>query len=157
ADRSKGVTAAVRLLRLRPALAGQQDVVQEGIAAAAGLHGLRPVFPKPAHGVREESSALLAAVAALAPYVVHLVADESEGALHHLVRHPPVAAVDVLVRAPVLEEDADRLRLIFADEGRVAVRAAQADVGADGAEDAAELVRSFPGGGEGADGAAAPA
>ena len=91
---------------------------------------------------------------AVAPGVLDLVASEGEGALHLLVGHPPVAAVDVQVLAAVLQEDADRLGLVFADQGRIVVAAAQADVGADGAEDATEGVGPLPGGGEGADGAA---
>ena len=94
------------------------------------------------------SVAWLAVVAAVAPVVIDFVAGEVEGAFHLLVGHPPVAAVDVLVGAAVLEEDADRLRLVLADQGRIDVAAAQADVGADRAEDAAERVGPFPGGGE---------
>ena len=84
----------------------------------------------------------------VAPVVVDLVAGEDQGPLHLLVGHPPVAAVDVQVGAAVLEEDADRLRLVLADQRRIDVPAAQADVGADRAEDAAERVGPLPGRGE---------
>ncbi len=81
---------------------------------------------------------------ALAPRVVHLVARKPQSALHLLVRHPPVAAVDVLVRRAVLQEDADRLRLGLADQRRILVPAPQPDVSADRREDARERVRPLP-------------
>ena len=59
--------------------------------------------------------------------------------------------------AAVLEEDADRLRLVLADQRRIDVAAAQADVGADRAEDAAEGVGPLPRRRERADRAAAGA
>ncbi|EDY21298.1 hypothetical protein CfE428DRAFT_1591 [Chthoniobacter flavus Ellin428] len=57
--------------------------------------------------------------------------------------------------AAVHLEDADRLRLIFADERGIHVRPAQADHGADAGEDARELIRPFPSRDESADCAAA--
>ena len=69
-----------------------------------------------------------------------------------LVGHPPVAAVNIEIVFAVLEEDAEGLGLGFADEGRVIVTATEADVGADHGVDAAEVIGSFPGGGEGGDG-----
>src|SRR5581483_604999 len=65
--------------------------------------------------------------------------------LHRLVGHPPVAAVSVVVVRPVLQKDADGLRLVLADERVVAVAAAQADISADRAEDAGEGVGALPG------------
>src|SRR5262249_48773235 len=57
----------------------------------------------------------------------------------------------------VLEEDTQRLGLIFADERGIDVAAAQAHVGADGAEDPAERVGTLPRRSEGTDGTAAGA
>ena len=98
---------------------------------------------------------MLAVVTAVAPVVVHLVPGEDQRSLHLLVGHPPVAAVDVQVGAAVLEEDADRLGLELADQSGIVVAAAQPDVSADRAEDAAKRVGPLPRGGEGADRAAA--
>ena len=58
---------------------------------------------------------------------------------------------------PSCEEDADRLGLVLADQRRIDVAAAQADIGADRAEDAAEGVGPLPGRGERADRSAAGA
>src|SRR6185295_9958267 len=69
----------------------------------------------------------------------------------------PVAAVAVVVVAAVLQEHPDGLGLLLADPGGVAIAAAQAHVGADGAEDPAELTGPLPGRGECGDGAAAAA
>src|SRR5262245_35466388 len=96
-------------------------------------------------------------MATLAPGVLDLIAGEGEDPLHLLVGHPPVAAVDVQVLRAVLEEDTQRLGLIFADERGIDVAAAQAHVGADGAEDPAERVGTLPRRSEGTDGTAAGA
>ena len=87
---------------------------------------------------------MLAVVAAVAPDVVDLVTGEGKRALHFLVGHPPVAAIDVEVVGAVLEENADRLGSYLRIERRVFVAAAQADVRADRAEHAAESVGTFP-------------
>src|SRR5215510_5079183 len=100
---------------------------------------------------------MLDVVSAVAPGVVDLVASEGESAFHLLVGHPPVASVEVQVVLAVLEEDADRLGLELANQRRIVVAAAQADVGADRAEDAAKGVGPLPRRREGADGPAAGA
>src|SRR5262245_26996864 len=100
---------------------------------------------------------MLATMPARPPGVFHLVAGEGERALHLLVSHPPIAAVDVEIGAAVLQEDAERLGFVFANECWVNVGAAQTDVGADGAENTAKGVGPLPGYREGANGAAAGA
>src|SRR5262249_30412145 len=123
----------------------------------AGLDGRRPILPQPAHGIREDLRGMLAVVATGAPGVVDFVAGEGQGALHLLVRHPPVAAVDVLIAAPILEKDPKRFRLDLANQCGIDIAAAQPHISADGTEDAAEGVRPFPGCRERADRAAAGA
>lgn len=110
------------------------------------------VFPEPGEGFEEDFVAFLAAVAAFIPAVGVFVAGEFESALHRLVGHPPIAAVDVEVIFAILEEDAEGLGFGFADEGGVVISSAEADVGSDHGVNAAEVVRPFPGGGEGGDG-----
>ena len=119
--------------------------------------GCGPILPEPAHGVGKDLGGVLAVVSAVAPGMVDFVAGKDQRAFHFLVGHPPVAAIDVLVVAAILQEDAERLGLILADQRRVDVAAAQADVGADGAEDAAKSIGPFPRRGEGADRPAAAA
>ena len=111
------------------------------------------VFPKPSEGLDEDFVAFLAAVAAIIPSMGVFVAGEFEGALHGLVGHPPVTAIDVEIVLTILKENTERFGFGFADEGRVVVTASKADVGADHGVDAAEVIGSFPGGGEGGDGA----
>src|SRR6185503_11452414 len=109
---------------------------------------LRPVLPEPAHHIGKDFRGVLAVVAALAPYVVHVVAGEDERPLQFLIRHPPIAGVDILVRAAILEKNSDRLRLVLADERWIVVPAAQTDIGADCAEHAAKRIRPLPSRGE---------
>ncbi len=136
-----------------PGLVGDEDFLQLR-RPGAGLHRFGPVFPEPAHGFGKDFGGVAGVVGAFTPGVIDFVAGKAEGAFHFLIGHPPVAAGDVLIVGAVLEEDADRLGLVLADPGWVVVAAAEADVGADGAEDAGEGVGAFPGGGEGADGTA---
>src|SRR5580765_4493602 len=86
-----------------------------------------------------------------APFVVDLVSSELEGSFHFLVGHPPIAAEFVEIVAAVLQENANRLWLVFADQRWIIVAAAQADVSADGAKDPRKGVRPFPGCRESAD------
>ena len=86
-----------------------------------------------------------------------VVTGVGQGALHGLVGHPPIAAVDIVIVGAVLEENAESFRLGLADEARIAVAAAETDVGADDAEDAGKFRGTFPRRGEGGDGPAAGA
>ena len=87
---------------------------------------------------------LLPAVAAVAPDVIQIVTGKCERPFHRLVGHPPVAGIDVQVARAVLQKDAQRLRLILADERGITVTPAQPDIRADGAEHAAEGIRPLP-------------
>ena len=118
----------------------------------AGFDGFGIVMPDVLHGLRHDRGRVFAVVAALAPGVGDFVSRPLQRAVHRLVGHPPVAAVNVEVVAAVLHEDADRLWFKLADECRVLMPAAQTDVRADCADDAAERVRSFPRRGESTDG-----
>ena len=120
-----------------------------------GLDGLGIVLPQPAHGLGEDGGAVILVVAVGAPDVLHFVAGPLEGPVHGLVGHPPVAGVDVEILVSVLEEDAERFRFGFADEGGQFVAAAEADIGSDHGIDTAERIRPVPGGHEGADSAGA--
>src|SRR5687767_15973571 len=73
-----------------------------------------------------------------------VVAREDEGALHFLVGHPPVAAVDVQIVFAILKKNANWLWLHFAHQCRVIVSTSEPDVSANAAEHTAETVRSFP-------------
>ena len=126
-----------------PAFAGDQDLL-ELLGAEPRLHGRGPVFPEPAHRVGKDLGRVVAAVPAGSPFVVDFVAGERERAFHFLIGHPPIAAVDVQVGAAVLEKDADRLGLELADQGRIDVAAAQADISADRAENTPERIRAAP-------------
>ena len=106
-----------------PVFARNEDFSQ-WLRPLAGRNGLGPVLPEPARGVGENLGRVLTVVAAVAPIVVDLVAGEAQGAFQFLIGHPPVAAVDVEVVRAVLEEDADRLRLIFSNQGGIDVRPA---------------------------------
>ena len=140
-----------------PALAGDQERAEALEGRAAGLDGLRPIVPEPADRIGEQLRAVFAVVAAVAPDVAMVVTGVGQGALHGLVGHPPIAAVDIVIVGAVLEENAESLGLGLADEARIAVAAAETDVGADDAEDAGEFRRTFPRRGEGGDGTAAGA
>ena len=98
---------------------------------------------------------MVAVVSAGSPVVIDFITRESECPLHLLIGHPPVAAIDIQVGAAVLKEDADRLGLILADQGRVDVAPAQADIRADRTEDPPERIGPLPRGRERADRAAA--
>ena len=107
--------------------------------------------PKPAHRIGEDGVAVFAAVPAVAPFVFQLIAGKLERALYHLVGDPPVAAVNVQVILTVLQKNAERLRLGFADERRNLVAAAQADVSADGRVNPVKRIGPVPSDVEGAD------
>src|SRR5688572_21187334 len=96
-------------------------------------------------------------VAAFAPGVVHVVASPGEGAFHHLVGHPPVAAVKVVIARAALEENLDGLGLELPDEYGKLVAPVDADISADAREDSAETVGPVPSDHEGGDAAAAVA
>src|SRR5947207_8307581 len=93
---------------------------------------------------------MLAVMAAIAPVMINVVAGEFEGGKHLLISEKPVAAVNIQIVAAVLQENADGLRLGFADQGRIVVAAAQADISPDAGEDAPESIRPLPGCGKGA-------
>ena len=76
----------------------------------------RPVFPEISHRIREDRRGVLAGVSAVAPDVLDFIAGKLERAFHGLIRHPPVTAVDVEVVGAVLKKDANRFRLVLADE-----------------------------------------
>src|SRR5690349_8144356 len=95
---------------------------------------------------------MLAIVAAFPPNVVHLVAREGQGAFHLLVGHPPIAPVNILIGAAVLEKNANPFWLHFTNDGGIRIAAAEADVSANAAEDPAESIRPLPGSRERANG-----
>src|SRR5262249_740937 len=117
----------------------------------AGFDGLWPVFPKPAHGIRKKRCPMFAIVRAFSPDVLDLISGKRKRTLKGLVRHPPVAAVAIIIIRAVLQKDSNRFRLVFADERGVSIAPTQSHVGSDGAENAAELIRTFPGRRESAD------
>ena len=80
-----------------------------------------------------------------------VVALELERGGHRLVGEGPVAVFVVEIARAVLQVNADRFGWCLADECLVIM--ATADVGetADMAQDLAEVVRAFPGNGEGTD------
>ena len=45
-------------------------------------------------------------MAAFAPGAVHVAAGPGEAVFHHLFRHPPVAAVEVVISSAALQENA---------------------------------------------------
>ena len=90
-----------------------------------------------------------------APDVIHFVARVGQGTLHFLVRHPPIAAVDVQIAAAVLQEYADRLGFRLADQCGIFVAAAQTDIRSNCTEHPRKGVGPLPGHGERADGTAA--
>ena len=59
-----------------------------------------------------------------APRVVYLVAGKCQRTFEGLVRHPPVAAVDILVAVTVLQKDAQTLGLELPHERMNAVATA---------------------------------
>ena len=120
-------------------------------AVARRRDRLLPFPPPPTQRVGQDRGAVVAVVAAGARDEPHVVARILERAGHRLISDPPVAAVDVEVAAPILEEDADRPRLGLANERRVGIAAAQARVRADERAHAAERVGPVPGGRERAD------
>ena len=137
----------------RPRFACAQDFPDQRLSrAVAGVHRRRVVFPQPTECVREDASGLFAVVASGAPGLLKFVAGELEGAVHVEVGDPPVATIDILVVRAVLQEDAQRLGLGFANEDGIGVATSQSDVGADGAEDPPKQVGAFPGDGEGGNG-----
>ena len=142
-----------------PVFAGHQRLedVLPRLAFGVGLDRRRPVAPQPAQRVGKDRRRVPRVVLAVAPLVAHVVAGVLERRQHVLVGDEPAAGVVVQVVPAVLQEDANRLRLGLADQHREAVAAAQAHVGADGAEHAPERVGPLPGGDERRDGAAAVA
>src|SRR5688572_13079900 len=79
-----------------------------------------------------------------APCVLHVVAGEDQRPLHLLVRHPPIAAVDVQIVLAVLEKNADGLWLHLAHQCRIIIAAAQTDISADAAEHTTKPIGPFP-------------
>src|SRR5262249_8550368 len=77
--------------------------------------------------------------------------------LHFLIGHPPIAAIDVLVVAAVLQKDANWLGLVLADQRRIDIAAAEAHIRTNRAEDPREGVWPLPGGSERTNGAAGAA
>ena len=143
--------------RRLPILAAHQDLHDRlpRLAFGVGAEGRRVIAPEPAQGLGEDGGGVLVVVTAVAPGVVDVVSGEFQGGEHFLVRQEPVAGVDVQIVGAILEENADGFRLGLADQSRIVIAAAQADKSADAAEDAAEGIGPFPGGGKGTDGAAA--
>src|SRR6267142_2845993 len=117
-------------------------------------HSLGPVFPKPAHRVRQGSGSLFARMPAIAPNVLHFITRKRQSAFHSLISHPPVATVYVEVVGAVLHKYTNGLWLIFSDQTWVTHTTTQIDVSADRTEDACECIWSFPRGGKGGDCAA---
>lgn len=132
--------------------------------------------PEPAHGVGEDGGAVFAVVGAFASDELVIPVGEFEGCGHVLVGDPPTAELVIDIVFAVLEEDADgaaELEELFflwgvvgfvgvfeaglADGRRVDVAAADVGEAADVGDDFLELVGAVPGGGEGADAAAAVA
>ena len=94
---------------------------------------------------------MLDVVPPFAPRVLDLIAGELERPFHLEIRHPPVAAVDVLVVAAIFEEDPDGPGLVLADQRGIDIPPAQPHIGANAAEDPLEGVGTLPRRGEGAD------
>src|SRR5262245_56401758 len=84
----------------------------------AGLRRLLDA-PQPAERVGEEGAPVFAVVPAVPEFEAVIVIGESQGGGHVLIRNRP-APVDVIqVTRAILQEDADRLPLSLADQGRV--------------------------------------
>src|ERR1043165_5181383 len=131
----------VSLTNKLPFFAGNQDSVEGVVSSLVRRHRLRPIFPKPAHLVGKNTGALLAAVIAVTPGVIHFVAGEGQRALHGLIRHPPIASAFVVIVRTILQKNAKWLRLEFADQSRIAISAAQTDVSSNRAPHATKSIR----------------
>ncbi len=94
-------------------------------------------------------------VAAVTPSVVDFITGECKRPLDGLVGHPPITAKRVDVGAAVLQIDAQRLGLALADQHGITIAAAEIDIGADRAENAAKRVGTLPGGRKSTNGTAA--
>jgi hypothetical protein len=114
--------------------------------------------PEPAQRVGEDRGAVLVVVAVTFSEIeTHIVAHVAEGGVHVFVGGGPVAERIVEVAAAVLQENADRFALRFADERWVGVAAHEVHEATDRGEHFAKLVGALPRDGEGGDGAAAGA
>src|SRR5689334_10249353 len=89
--------------------------------------------------------------------MLNFVTGECQGPLHHLVRHPPIATINIEIIGAILQEYADRFGLELANKRRVNLATSQSHVRPDGAENTRKCIRPLPGGGEGADGTTAGA
>src|SRR5829696_2680853 len=98
---------------------------------------------------------MFAIVPAIAPGMLDVVPSKDQGAFHHLIGHPPVTAIDVLIARTVLKINPDRFGLSLANQCGVNVATAQTDISPDAAKDPPKRIGSFPGGGERADRATA--
>lgn len=82
-----------------PVFAGDEPFGGAGfcVVEVGGDGSFAVVFPEPGEGFGHDFGAFFAAVFSFVPAVGVFVTGELEGALHGLVGHPPVAAVDVEV------------------------------------------------------------
>ena len=113
-------------------------------------------MPHPLHHLGENLGRAPHVVAAIAPVETAVIARELQCRGQHAVALIPVPEKRVprIVR-PVLQEDAQRLRLVLAHDGLQVVAAAHGHKRAHAAEHAPEQVGPVPGSGEGGDAAAA--
>src|SRR5687767_11942310 len=89
----------------------------------------RLLAPEPAQRVGKDRAAVFSTVPAVAEDELMIVAGELQRRGHFLVRERPVAVQIIEIIRAILQEDAERLRLLlrFANEPRVHVAAA--DIG----------------------------
>ncbi len=134
-----------------PALAGNQYFLERRIFRNSCFHRRGVILPEPAHRIGKDSRGLLVVVPAIAPNVLHLVAGKGKRPLHGLILHPPVTSVNIEIIGAILQEDTDRFRFKPSNKGRVNIPSAQADIGANRTEYAAEFNGPLPGGSKGGD------
>src|SRR5262245_65475 len=135
---------------LRPGVS-HSSLVTRHLSLVTGWWGV--VAPEPAQRVGHDGATVLAAVEALAELEAVVVALELQGRRHLLVGQRPVAELVVQVLPAALQEHADGLLRLRADQGRVDVAAADVRETADVRQHLAELVRHLPRGRERADAA----
>src|SRR6266851_6346713 len=152
--RSRALKELVPFRNKLPALARNENIVERVVSSMSGAHSLGPVFPKPAHRVRQDSGSLFTRMPAIAPSVLHFIACKRQRAFHSLISHPPVATVSIEIVGAVLHEYTNGLWLVFSNQARIAHTAPQINVCADRTKDTCECIWSFPRGGKGGDCAA---
>src|SRR5258708_23069862 len=112
-------------------------------------------MPEPAHRIGENSGRLFSFVRSRSPCMIHFVPGVNKGAFHRLVRHPPIAAVLVIIVTAILQKNADGFRFCLPDKRGVDIASSQTYVSPDAGKNPTECIRAFPRSSEGANGAAA--